>query len=176
MNMDYKMIRLMMALMVMTLVCMQTWADTNPSKEAKKQAKTMKKEGWQVADGEKSLEMQLTECQLCMTDSNYIVESATFRAANYHLGYNTAHAKALRAIASRLNTFITSDTEMIQFNQQQADGTPQSGIGINRQTKSISEETLSNAFPVLVISRKMPDGTYEVQVHLAIALKQLSSN
>jgi len=174
--MNYWMNRLIMGWLAMTLASTPAWADTNPSKEAKKQAKTMKKEGWQVADGEKSLEVQLTECQLCMTDSNYVVESATFRATNYHLGYNTAHAKALRAIAGRLNTLISSDTEMIRANQQQTDGTLQSDIEINRRTKSVSEETLSNAFPVLVISRQLPDGTYEVQVHLAIALKKLSSN
>ena len=145
------------------------WAQATVTKEVKKQAKTMKKEGWTVAEGGKSIELQLADLQQYMRDEDFIVESGSQVSKNYHLGYTSALAKAQRAIVSRLNTLIRSDINIIQKNVQSSDEEAESQTALNAQVRSLSAETLTNAFPVLVLSRELPDGTCEVQVHLAIA-------
>lgn len=164
--------RILMILMAVSLLTPIAWAQTSVTKEARKQAKAFKKEGWMVNDGEKDMEQQIADLQQYMNDSLYVVESATQKSKTYHLGYTSAHAKALRGIASRLSTLITSDTELVQTNLQGSEGETESQMALNNRIRSISQETLSDAFPVLVISRQLPDGTCEVQVHLAIAIPQ----
>ena len=161
-----------MVLMTLALVMPVAWAQTPVTKEAKKQAKAFKKEGWAVADGEKEIELQLADLQRYANDTLYIVESATQRSKTYHLGYTSARAKALRGIASRLSTLIASETNVAQTNLQTGGGEVESQMALKSRIKSISQETLSDAFPVLVLSRQLPDGTCEVQVHLAIAIPE----
>jgi hypothetical protein len=170
--MKSKEIRILMALLMAAFMMPPSWAQTEVTKEAKKQAKTFKKEGWTVNEGEKSLEQQLSDLQRYTNDDGYIVESASQMSKTYHLGYTSAHAKALRGIASRLSTLIVSDTEVSQVNLQNSEGEVESKVALNSRIKSISQEMLSNAFPVLVLSRQLPDGTCEVQVHLAIAIPE----
>jgi hypothetical protein len=170
--MKRKRISILMVLMALSLLMTVAWAQTTVTKEAKKQAKAFMKEGWTVADGEKEMELQLADLQRYTNDTLYIVESATQKSKTYHLGYTTARAKALRGIASRLSTLIASDTEVSQVNLQSADGEAESKVALNARIKSISQETLSDAFPVMVLSRQLPDGTCEVQVHLAIAVPE----
>ena len=154
------------------------WAQSNQGvpvltkeqmKEVKKQAKQLKKEGWTVAEGEKSLDEQLADCQRYNNDPHYIVASASQVSASYRLGYTAVRAKALRAIAARIQTMISSETDLVRTNQQQDDGSIDSQSAFKTKIKSVSQEVLSEAFPVLVISRQLPDGTCEIQAHLAIA-------
>jgi len=160
--------RSLLIVCAMTLFVSVSWAQTVVTKEVKKQAKSMKKEGWKVNDGDKSIEIQLADLQRYMSDDDYIVESASQISKSYHLGYTSARAKALRALSLRLSTLIASDTEIAQTNVQKEDGEAESQVALNARIKSMTQETLSNAFPVLVLSRQLPDGTCEVQVHLAI--------
>ena len=164
--------RLLIALLMTAFLMPAVWAQTPVTKEAKKQAKTLKKEGWTVNDGEKGLEQQLADLLSYTSNSLYIVESATQKSKTYHLGYTSAHAKALRGIAGRLNTLIATETSVVQTNMQSGEGGIESQQALSSRIKSISQETLSEAFPVLVISRQLPDGTCEVQVHLAIAIPE----
>lgn len=162
--------RILIVLLMTAFLMPVAWAQTPVTKEAKKQAKTFKKEGWTVNDGEKDMEQQFADLQRYTNDSLYVVESAIQKSKTYHLGYTSAHAKALRGIASRLSTLIASQTNVAQTNLQTGGGEVESQTALKSRIKSISQETLSDAFPVLVISRQLPDGTCEVQVHLAIAI------
>ena len=164
--------RILTAFMALSLLMPVAWAQTTVTKEAKKQAKVFKKEGWTVNNGEKDMEQQFDDLQQYTNDTLYIVESATQKAKSYHLGYTSAHAKALRGIASRLSTLVASETNVIQTNVQGENGEAESQQAMKSRIKSISQETLSDAFPVLVLSRELPDGTCEVQVHLAIAIPE----
>ena len=170
--MKYWCLRSLLVFCSMTLFVSASWAQAVVTKEVKKQAKSMKKEGWSVADSDKSIELQLADLQRYMSDEGYVVESASQISKSYHLGYSSARAKALRGISLRLNTLIASDTEVAQTNVQSEDGEAESQVALNARVKSISQETLSNVFPVLVLSRQLPDGTCEVQVHLAIAIPE----
>lgn len=170
--MKTKEIRILQFLLMTAFLMPPAWAQTTVTKEAKKQAKSLKKEGWTVNDGEKDLEQQLADLQSYTSDSLYIVESATQKSKTYHLGYTSAHAKALRGIAGRLNTLIATETSVVQTNLQSGEGGIESQQALSNRIKSVSQETLSDAFPVMVISRQLPDGTCEVQVHLAIAIPE----
>ena len=170
--MNGKYTRILMVVLTVAFLMPTSWAQTVVTKEVKKQAKAFKKEGWTVADGEKSMEMQLADLQRYMSDDGYIVESASQKSKTYHLGLTSARAKALRGIAGRLSTLIASDAEVVQTNVQSEDGEAESQVALNARIKSVSQETLSDAFPVLVLSRQLPDGTCEVQVHLAIAIPE----
>ena len=164
--------RNLLVLWTMALLVSASWAQAPVTKEVKKQVKSMKKEGWTVAENEKGMEQQFADLQYYMSNPSYIVESASQQSSSYHLGYTSAHAKALRAIAGRLSTIIASDTKVIQSNIQTEDGEAESQVALNSRIKTVSQETLSDAFPVLVISRQLPNGTCEVQVHLAIAIPE----
>lgn len=159
-------------LLTVSLLMSATWAQIPVTKEAKKQAKSFKKEGWTVADGEKSMEQQVADFLYYTSNSDYIVESATQKTKAYHLGFRSANEKAKGAIARRLNTIIASATTVSQTNLEGGDGQVESQVALDSRIKSISQETLSGAFPVLVLSRQLPDGTCEVQVHLAIAIPE----
>ena len=170
--MKSKEIRIVIVLLMTACLLPATWAQTPVTKEAKKQAKTFKKEGWKVNDGEKALEEQIADLQQYMNNSLYIVESATQKSKAYHLALKSANEKAKGAIARRLNTLIASETSLVQTNQQTSGDEVESQQAFSNRIKSISRETLSDAFPVLVMSRQLPDGTCEVQVHLAIAIPE----
>ena len=159
-------------LLAVSLLMSATWAQKPVTKEAKKQAKSFKKEGWTVADGEKSMEQQVADFLYYTNNSDYVVESATQKSKAYHLGFRSANEKAKGAIARRLNTIIASSTTVSQTNLEGGDGQVESQVALDSRIKSISQETLSGAFPVLVLSRQLPDGTCEVQVHLAIAIPE----
>lgn len=159
-------------LLAVSLLMSATWAQIPVTKEAKKQAKSFKMEGWTVADGEKSMEQQVADFLYYTSNSDYVVESATQKSKAYHLGFRSANEKAKGAIARRLNTIIASSTTVSQTNLEGGDGQVESQVALDSRIKSISQETLSGAFPVLVLSRQLPDGTCEVQVHLAIAIPE----
>ena len=170
--MKSKEIRIWIVLLMTAFLLPAAWAQAPVTKEVKKQAKTFKKEGWTVNVGEKAMEQQLTDLQQYMNDPNYVVESATQKSKAYHMALKSANEKAKGAIVRRLNTLIASETSLVQTNQQTSEGGVESQQALSTRIKSISKETLSDAFPVLVMSRQLPDGTCEVQVHLAIAIPE----
>ena len=138
------------------------------SKEIKGQLKQLKKEGWTVVDGEKAMEEQLADCLRYRLDTCCMVESSTQTSSSYRLGYIAARAKALGTLASRLESQIQSETELALMNRNTDTGASESITQFRNNLQSRSEDALSDAFPVLVLTRELPNGTYEVQVHLAI--------
>ena len=170
--MKFMRIRNLMVICSLTLFVSASWAQGVVTKEVKKQAKTMKKEGWTVAEGDKSMEQQLADLKYYTNEGGYVVESGSQLGKNFSLGQTGARAKALRAISLRLSTLIASDTEVAQTNVQSEDGEAESQVALNARVKSVSQETLSDAFPVFVVYRKILDNMYEVQVHLAIAIPE----
>lgn len=170
--MESQKIRIWIVLLMTAFLMPAAWAQAPVTKEVKKQAKTFKKEGWTVNDGEKTLEEQIADLQQYMSDTLYIVESATQKSKAYHLALKSATEKAKGALVRHLSTLITQETTLVQTDQQTGSDGVESQQAFNNRIKSISRETLSDAIPVLVISRQLPDGTCEVQVHLAIAIPE----
>ena len=170
--MESQKIRIWIVLLMTAFLMPAAWAQAPVTKEVKKQAKTFKKEGWTVNDGEKTLEEQIADLQQYMSDTLYIVESATQKSKAYHLALKSANEKAKGALVRHLNTLIAQETTLVQTDQQTGSDGVESQQAFNNRIKSISRETLSGAFPVLVMTRQLPDGTCEVQVHLAIAIPE----
>ena len=89
-----------------------------PTKDAKKQAKELKKEGWLVPAGELSIEQQLTKSQLMgeelMADENgaptkrFIMQTGLQTSGSYNAGYAAARTAAMTELASLLKTGIVS--------------------------------------------------------------------
>ncbi|MBP5713518.1 MAG: hypothetical protein J6X07_02310 [Prevotella sp.] len=170
--MKSKKMRIMMVLLMTAFLMPASWAQSTVTKEAKKQAKAFKKEGWTVNKGDKTLEEQVADFLYYTNHTGYIVESATQKSKTYHSGLTSASARANGAIVRRMNTLIASVTTVSQTNLQGGDGETESKVALEGRIKSLSLETLKSVFPVLVMSRELPDGTCEVQVHQAIAIPE----
>lgn len=156
---------------------------TKPSRGAKKQAKELKKQGWLVPAGEKSIEQQIMASQIygemLTKDANdntikrYILQTAMQTAGTYNAGYAAARTSAQVELASMLKTQIAAAM------QQKLDNGQGSSINANtidkfhQRAQSIVDETLTNAIPVTIIYRELNNGNYQVQVRLAFDKKEL---
>ena len=149
----------------------QVSLDNDLTKEIRKQVKQLKKEGWKIVDGEKTMEEQLSVCLQYSLDSCCIVESSTQVSSSYRMGYTIAHAKALGALASKLESKIRTENELTTTNQN-VGLEVESSIQFQNQLQSHSDEMMNEAFPVLVLTRELPNGACEVQVHMAVNINK----
>ncbi len=159
--------------------------NAKPTKNAKKQAKDLKKEGWTVPAGEKSIEQQITESQLygaeLMTDENgnttkrFILETAVQTAGTYNAGYAAARANAQAELAAMLKTQIVSAMQGKLDNSQNSSVTAVTIDKFNQRSRAIVDETLSNSLPVLAVYRRLQNNNFEVQVRIAFDKKELTA-
>lgn len=156
-----------------------------PTKSAKKQAKVLKKEGWSVPAGEKSIEQQITESQLIgaelMKDENgatvkrFILQTAIQVAGTYNAGYAAARSNAQTELASMLTTQIVAAMQSKLDNSQSSSITAVTVDKFNERAKQIVDGTLTNSMPVVSIYRRLENGNVEVQVRMAFDKKEISS-
>lgn len=159
--------------------------NAKPTKNAKKQAKELKKEGWTVPAGEKSIEQQITESQLygaeLMTDENgnttkrFILETAVQTAGTYNAGYAAARANAQAELAAMLKTQIVSAMQGKLDNSQNSSVSAVTIDKFNQRSRAIVDETLSNSLPVLAVYRRLQNNNFEVQVRIAFDKKELTA-
>ena len=159
--------------------------NAKPTKNAKKQAKELKKEGWTVPAGEKSIEQQITESQLygaeLMTDENgnttkrFILETAVQTAGTYNAGYAAARANAQAELAAMLKTQIVSAMQGKLDNSQNSSVSAVTIDKFNQRSRVIVDETLSNSLPVLAVYRRLQNNNFEVQVRIAFDKKELTA-
>lgn len=159
--------------------------NAKPSKSAKKQAKEYKKEGWTVNAGDKDMERQITTSQLygeeLMVDENgsttkrFIMQSGTQTAGSYNAGYAAARNQAQVELAAMIKTQIVAAMQTKLDNAQASSISATTVDKFNERTKSIVDESLTNAIPVLTIYRRLPNNLFEVQVRLAFDKKELTA-
>lgn len=159
--------------------------NAKPTKEAKKQAKVLTRQGWEVPAGQPSIERQITKMQLyqaeLMTDGNgnpttrYITHSAQQTAGTYNAGYAAARATAQAEVASTIKTSIFSTLDMALGNNQGDAVTAASVDVLKTKTKMIVDEVLTGSIPLLVAYRRLPNNNFEVQFGLAYDKMELSS-
>lgn len=157
--------------------------NAKPTKDAKKQAKELKKEGWTVPAGGKSIEHQITEGQLygaeLMTDENggitkrFIMQTAVQTAGTYNAGYAAARASAQVELATMLKTEIVAAMQSKLDNMQSSGITAVTVDKFNERSRSIVDATLTNSIPVLTIYRRLQNNNFEIQVRLAFDKKEL---
>ena len=157
--------------------------NAKPTKQAKKQAKELKAEGWTVPAGDLDIAQQVTRSQLysaeLATDESgnvtkrYIMQTAQQTAGTYNSGYAAARAAAQTELAAMLKT------ELVTAMQQKLDNSESDALTaitidkFNQRSRMIVDQTLTNAIPVLSIHRRLPNNKFEVQVRIAFDKKEL---
>lgn len=157
--------------------------NAKPTKQAKKQAKELKAEGWTVPAGDLDIAQQVTRSQLysaeLATDESgnvtkrYIMQTAQQTAGTYNSGYAAARAAAQTELAAMLKT------ELVTAMQQKLDNSESDALmaitidKFNQRSRMIVDQTLTNAIPVLSIYRRLPNNKFEVQVRIAFDKKEL---
>ncbi len=156
-----------------------------PTKDAKKQAKELTKDGWAVPAGEKSIEQQITESQLygaeLMADENgaptkrFIMQTAIQTSGTYNAGYAAARSNALVELAALLQTEIVSAMQSKIDNAQSSAINAVTVDKFNQRTKAIVDQSLTSSIPCMRIYRRLPNGNFEVQVRIAFDKKELAA-
>ena len=157
--------------------------NAKPTKQAKKQAKELKAEGWTVPAGDIDIAQQVTRSQLYSAEltidesgnvtKRYIMQTAQQTAGTYNSGYAAARAAAQTELAAMLKT------ELVTAMQQKLDNSQSNALTVttidkfNQRSRMIVDQTLTNAIPVLAIYRRLPNNNFEVQVRIAFDKKEL---
>lgn len=159
--------------------------DAKPTKEAKQQAKTLKKAGWTVTAGERSIEQQITESQLfsaeLMSDENgassrrFIQHTGLSTAGTYNAAYAASRSNAQVEIANMLETEIAAAMQGKLDNAQLNAVSATTVEKFNQRIKAIIHESLTNSIPVVAIYRVLKNNNYEVQTRIAYDKKELAA-
>lgn len=157
--------------------------NAKPTKQAKKQAKELKAEGWTVPAGDIDIAQQVTRSQLysaeLITDESgnvtkrYIMQTAQQTAGTYNSGYAAARAAAQTELAAMLKTELVTAMQQKLDNSQSNALTATTIDKFNQRSRMIVDQTLTNAIPVLAIYRRLPNNNFEVQVRIAFDKKEL---
>lgn len=153
--------------------------NAKPTKQAKKQAKELKAEGWTVPAGDIDIAQQVTRSQLysaeLTTDESgnvtkrYIMQTAQQTAGTYNSGYAAAQTE----LAAMLKTELVTAMQQKLDNSQSNALTATTIDKFNQRSRMIVDQTLTNAIPVLAIYRRLPNNNFEVQVRIAFDKKEL---
>lgn len=157
-----------------------------PTKDAKKQARQLKKDGWLVPVGEKAIEKQLTESQLLgeelMVDETgsptrrYIQHTASQVAGTYNAGYAAARNAAIVELAANLKTQVVAAMQTKLDNSQTSSISTVTIDKFNERAKAIVDASLTNTRAVVALYRMVRNNNYEVQVRLAYDKKELAAS
>lgn len=157
--------------------------NAKPTKQAKKQAKELKAEGWTVPAGDIDIAQQVTRSQLysaeLTTDESgnvtkrYIMQTAQQTAGTYNSGYAAARAAAQTELAAMLKTELVTAMQQKLDNSQSYAQTATTIDKFNQRSRMIVDQTLTNAIPVLAIYRRLPNNNFEVQVRIVFDKKEL---
>lgn len=159
--------------------------NAKPTKDAKKQAKQLKKEGWTIPAGERSIEQQITESQYLnlemMSDENgaptrrFIQHTGISTAGTYNAAYASARSNSMTEIASMIESEIAAAMQGKLDNAQQNATNATTVEKYNQRIMSIVHASLTNAIPVLAIYRVLPNKNFEVQVRIAFDKKEIAA-
>ena len=153
------------------------------SKDSKKMIKRLKKEGWMVPAGEKSMEQQILQSQLCDVEqiidkdgssiNRYVCHTSVQTAGTFNTAYAAARTVALVELASMLTTDLVAAVESQLSNEQGSDMSATTKSKFSQQARSVVDATIKSAIPILVIYRKLSNNFFEVQVRLAYDMKKI---
>ncbi len=159
--------------------------NAKPTRDAKKQAKELKKEGWQVPAGEATIEKQITQSQLygaeLMADENgaptkrFILQTGQTTSGTYNAGVAAARTAAQTELAALLKTEIVAAIQQKLDNDQGSTIKTTTVDKFNERARAIVDESLTNSIRVLTIYRRLPNNNFEVQVRLAFDKKELTA-
>ena len=155
-----------------------------PSKSAIKEAKALKKQGWEVPAGEMDLALQITKAQLMgeelMTDEEgnitkrYFQHTAIATSGTFNTGFAAARANALAEVASMMKTELVAAWEAKHDNSQNASTSVTANEKYHQRMRGIVDETITNAIPTVKAYRRL-NNNFEVQVRMAFDKKELGA-
>lgn len=159
--------------------------NSKPSKAAKKQAKDLKKQGWMVNAGDKTIEGQITEVQLLgeelMADENgaptkrFIIQNGQSLAGSYNAARAAAVANAQNELGRALMTKIAAAMETKIDNQQNSNISATTVEKFHQRAKAIVDACLTNTRTPLTLYRTNAQNNYEVQTQVVFDKKELSA-
>lgn len=142
------------------------------SKDARKEAKRLEKEGWKAAPGAMPLEKQLDRSYLMMSefDSNYQLKYITAEAMSVGATFDAAKLQATELakqnLAGQIQTEATALIENEVSNQQLDPGEAVSVTETLSKSKAFSSQTLGRTIPVVEVYRDLSNGNKEVLVRI----------
>lgn len=155
------------------------------SKDAKKQAKEFRKDGWQVPMGEMSLERQINKSMLydqeLMTNEDggitqrFLQHTGQQTAGSYNTAYAAARSAALTEVASLMGTKLGAVWKTQRGNGQESAVSAASNDKFNESLMGIVRESITNAIPMGVMYRVLPNNNYQVMVRLGFDKKEIAA-
>lgn len=159
--------------------------NAKPSKDAKKQAKAYKKEGWQVPVGEQAMEKQITKSQLyeqeMMTTEEggytqrFLQHTSQATSGSYNTGYASARAACMAEVASMLETNLGAAWKNAMDNAEMSAISATTNDKFNQRAMGVVKQSLTNSIPMVVIYRVLPNNLYQVSVRLAFDKKEIAA-
>lgn len=143
------------------------------SKDAKKQAKVLKKEGWLVNAGAQPIERQLEKSYHMQNEmgengyAKYIVGEGRATAGNYNAAKKQAEMAAKQEIAGRIQTEIAEIIETSVANSELDQGDAASVNKIVSEAKGLITNSIGRTISVVEMYRVNSKKNTEVTVHLA---------
>lgn len=159
-------------------------ANAKVTKDAKKQAKALRKEGWMEPAGEASIDKQLTKAQLygeeMMTNLDgsitprFLPHTAMNTAGTYNAAYAAARSACMTEVASMLETKLASAWKENMDNAQQSATTSITNDKFNERSMGVVNQSISNMIPTVAVYRVLPNGNYQVQVRVVFDKKEIA--
>lgn len=155
----------------------QTELNKKASKAARKEAKTLKKEGWTVAPGQLPLEKQLDRSYNMYYEFDekgiptYIIGEAMSPGATYDAAKMQALELAKTNLAGMIQTEVTSLIESTVANEQISQTEASSIARTVQSSKNLIVQKLGRTIPVVECFKTLPNKTVQVRVTLAYNAK-----
>ena len=143
------------------------------AKDAKKEAKRLKKEGWMVPAGSLPLESQLFQAYKLQAEVNddmqpkYDFGQAISGGSFYDAAKMQAVELAKAELAGNILTDLTTIVNVKLENQQISADKATSASEIIKEGEAVVSQKLVSPIPLVEIYRTLKDGTVEVQIRLA---------
>lgn len=157
---------------VITLSVNAQVSEKQIQKDAKKEAKNLKKQGWQVPPGALPLQRQLEDVYRKQYDRDELGQTKFFIGAAQPIGevYDAARLQAQSlanmSIVQQTSTQLTALVEQSVGNQQLSQDEAASVVQIIAKSKELISGKLSRTIPLLECYRKLPNGNIQVMVRL----------
>ena len=143
------------------------------SKAAKKEAKTLKKEGWVVAPGQLPLEKQLDRSYAMYYEfeesgmPKYVIGSAMSVGEIYDAANRQARQLAIEDLAAQIQSEVTALVESTVANEQISQDDAASIARTVSASKSLIAQRLGRVISVMECSKPEKNGSMQVRVTLA---------
>ena len=151
----------------------KTQLNEKASKAARKEAKEMKKEGWQTAPGALPIEKQLDKSYMMQYEYDvdmypkYIMGEAMSVGGNYDAAKMQALELAKQNLAGQIQTEVTALIENTVANEQLSGEEAESVTRSIMAAKNLISQSLGRTNPVVEVYRTLSNKNKEVLVRIA---------